>query len=364
MEVFKMKDYFTKKLVLVSLVLFLSHLGILFAQNAGSSTNNSGSYISITDSINDRVLDEKSYGEVAQMLTHPLLLELANKLGLFTDETLPHEAKNLRRDIGSFRIYIDIFPYAFEYDEEFDVWSELREDLDKGYEVMGKFKDLFDTQGVDIDDATYDESEVKRYRKKVLKWKKRFLKPVRLTLYKFLLRHPSTTGIYSRPKDKLSKFFWGGVKIVPDPEINGIQNIAMLIREINNIAIQDYSVVKSVSNLTDEENEEVFHDFRKRVRSTIKLLNYFPEVLIDQGNSDEFIVTMDLIKELVSNYGAVNDLITSYHLAEERGQRRKQRRLKRQIKEEFSVVKEWQTENNIGEVLQQLDTMIINNRPL
>ena len=76
MEVYKMKDYFSKRLVLVSLVLFLTHLGILSAQN----TSNSGSYVSITDSINDRVLDEKSYGEVAQMLTHPLLLELANKL--------------------------------------------------------------------------------------------------------------------------------------------------------------------------------------------------------------------------------------------------------------------------------------------
>ncbi len=352
-----MKDYFSKRLVLVSLVLFLTHLGILSAQN----TSNSGSYVSITDSINDRVLDEKSYGEVAQMLTHPLLLELANKLALFTKETLPHEAKNLRRDIGTFRIYIDIFPYAFEYDEEFDVWSVLREDLDKGYEVMGNFKDLFDTQGVDAEDATYDKSEVKDYRKKVLKWKKRFLKPMRFTLYKFLLRHPSTTSIYTRPKEDLSKFFWGGVKIEPDPQISGVQNIARLIREINSIAIEDYSVVKSVSNLTKEDNEEVFHDFRKRVRSTIKLLSYFPEVIVDQGTSDEFTATMDLIKELVSNYGSVNDLITSYHLAEERGQRRKQRRLKRQIKEEFVVVKEWQVANKIDEVLTQLDALIISS---
>jgi len=332
------------------LVVFSLTYGQLVAQV--NANDNNSPYNATND-----ILENMSYHDLATTLTYQMLIGLKYGLEGFNKETLPHEAKQLRRQIGTVRIYVDIFSYAFEYNKDFDVWEELRDDLDKGYGKMGAFKDLFDTQRVEPQDAVYDKEEVKQYRKKVLKWKKKFLKPMRFTLYEYLIKYTATGVIYSRPKDSLSKFFWGSVDIAPTTEITGIQNIALLVKKLISISEEDYVVVRTVDDLTDSQNEEVFHDFRKRLRSILKVIGYFNQVLT--VSQDEYNEILEIVGDLVTYYGDINDILTSYHLAIKREHNRRAREFKREIKEEFKKVQKWQEENKINEKLVLLNAMII-----
>ena len=94
----------------------------------------------------------------------------------------------VRKKIGELRDYVDVFAYAYAARGGSDSWYELRRALDKGYEEVGHFKDLFDAQGLKLaeqdpttgawsdgvkpQDVTYpDMQEVARRREVVLSWK-------------------------------------------------------------------------------------------------------------------------------------------------------------------------------------------------
>ena len=95
-----------------------------------------------------------SYGELAaQKLCDPLD-EIHRGLTNFTTSTLPHEAKDLRKLLGKFRNRLDLFAFAYPTGSGKDPFLKLRDDLDKGYERMGEFKDLFDAQRLEL--AVFD----------------------------------------------------------------------------------------------------------------------------------------------------------------------------------------------------------------
>ena len=130
-----------------------------------------------------------------------------------------------------------------------------------------------------------------------------------------------------------------------------------MVKKLISISEEDYVVVRTVDDLTDSQNEEVFHDFRKRLRSILKVIGYFNQVLT--VSQDEYNEILEIVGDLVTYYGDINDILTSYHLAIKREHNRRAREFKREIKEEFKKVQKWQEENKINEKLVLLNAMII-----
>jgi hypothetical protein len=95
-----------------------------------------------------------SYASLADTRTTKALETFRTAIGAFSAATLPHQAKALRKQVGELRDYVDLFAYAYDKKGPGDPWVDLRNDLDVGYETIGAFKDLFDTQGLTL--ATKD----------------------------------------------------------------------------------------------------------------------------------------------------------------------------------------------------------------
>ena len=92
-----------------------------------------------------------------------------------------------------------------------------------------------------------------------------------------------------------------------------------------------------LGDLTIHENEEMFHDFRKRVRSVGKIMGFMPDVfLVDHL----FRSLSNELKATSSAIGKVNDIITRWHLAVDEGEKKQAKRLRKEINEAFSILRE------------------------
>jgi len=302
-----------------------------------------------------------SYGELAgQMLCGPLD-EIERDLASFTVGTLPHEAKDLRKQLGRFRNRLDLFAFAYPTGPGKDPFLKLRDDIDKGYERMGDFKDLFDAQRIKLAEydavadkwskgvrpeavAYADPDRVRSRRDKVLKWKEKLLEPERLARYRAYVCAPDLKNFHERAATDLSRFFWGGGEgIMPQHELSGVDNFRSLAAELLARALKDYPAVQELRNLEGEIAEK-FHDFRKRVRSVVKIaddIEILPPGSKPAGDLDE------LMNDLDDAYGDVNDKIVDLGLATESGNDPKATRLHGEIAVDWAKLREWQVRKEV-----------------
>lgn len=273
-----------------------------------------------------------NYAELAQISIQQALLDLEVGLMAFDADTLPHDAKLLRKSIGNVRGMLDLFAYAFhpeqvEGEGYVDHWQEFRKRLDKGYGIFGQFKDIFDRQFVPVAEANYlpYAAEVEAKRKKCQSWKKSFTKKERLNAYK-KFSYQAQNKNYIRPN--LSRFYWGAfvdkevtvneviviknISRKPSQNLTGMENVALLMKGILRLALKDYDHAIHVGSLLTHHNSELFHDFRKRVRTVVKAnIKAFPEIVRvrDAKTNDSYNVLLDLVER----FGSVNDKVTTLH---------------------------------------------------
>src|SRR5262249_50533260 len=93
-----------------------------------------------------------SFADLARSTTAPLFTALTSNLGRISDSAMPHDAtlKALRKDMQRLRDHLDVFAFAYGKGADEKVWDGLRKKLDQGYEQLGHFKDLFDSQGLTL----------------------------------------------------------------------------------------------------------------------------------------------------------------------------------------------------------------------
>ena len=302
-----------------------------------------------------------SYGELAaQKLCGPLD-EIQRGLTNFTARTLPHEAKDLRKLLGKFRNRLDLFAFTYPAGPGKDLFLKLREDIDKGYERMGQFKDLFDAQRIELaafnskkqewskgvrpEAITYaDPERVAGRRDKVLKWSEKFLETDRLAGYRAYVCAPDLKTFHERSANDLSRFFWGGTEgIQPRHELSGEDNFRSLAAEMLARALKDFPSVQELRGL-EGETAKTFHDFRKRVRAVVKIADDIE--LLPRGNqrAGELSKLMD---ELDDSYGKVNDKIVNLGLAVESRNNDKATQLRGEIADEWSKLRQWQVEKKV-----------------
>jgi len=295
--------------------------------------------------------EAQSFHELGSQRTESLFSTIVEELSEINKNTLPHETKELRKKLGEMRDFLDIFASIYPKKSknlDGDAWELLREDLDVGYEDLGAFKDLFDIQNTSVDEVKYPKKETEKRLAKVLKWTASFLDNERQEAYVNLLSNVREGKFYKRAQEQQSRFYWGGSGIEADPSLSGIDNLARLAQALLQNASHDYPEALLVNDLTELHESEVFHDFRKRVRSFAKVLRLFPQLVPTQSKLRADIA---ILEELVSLYGDLNDKIVKFGIEKDEDDLD-------EIREQISTLQkslvEWQKLKKIDLVLKRL----------
>lgn len=251
--------------------------------------------------------------------------EIVVALDFINEETMPVQVKEVRKAVGNVKIEIDLYCPLYGQ-KRYESVIRLRDMLDLGYEHLGNFKDFYDTEVATGITAT--AKEIKKAREKVLTWRFQF----EAFLYK-----SDVIALLASPLEKATsckdapKFLWGRLDRVPYAHDNFNFVVEYLIKDLNASYAKDQKKLLKIKNLLKGHNEEDFHDFRKGVRTMLKLIDFYPELTVSfsaEGKSE--------LELLVDDFGAINDLLVSYH----RMSGKKAEKLAREIDDHWEELKD------------------------
>jgi hypothetical protein len=294
------------------------------------------------------IASEENYTSVINGAARSAMSELQSGLAAFNKETLPHQAKDLRKQILLLRDILDIYSHNFSH--ELDLWDRIRDELDDGYTVVGAYKDLYDA-GTQVEDADSSEEpeykdtkELKKRRKSVLKWKDDFEddEGIAFQLNSLLSSIRPLNQNNIKANSKYSDFFWGGVSVKPDPQATPAENAKTLLKAQFDVVAEEHEEVLEVDDLSKLKNEEIFHDHRKRIRTLVKICNLVAKFGSPICNER----SLKFTAETVSAMGRIEDLVTAGRLQEESGSEKRADKVFAKANKEFSKLKsQWKTQD-------------------
>lgn len=273
-----------------------------------------------------QVPESQSYTDAIKELADEAKMVVDFGMNEFNENTLPHEAKELRKQIVRLRDLLDVFPHNFAH--ELKLWDDVREGLDDGYTVIGDYKDLFDANPEARQNL--DKGKEPRYantkkltdrRKAVLKWKSDYFMfgglREQIDLLFADIRELDTSS--TKNSKKYSAFFWGGVSTQPLTLATPAENARRLIDAQAAMAIQEHSDVLGINDPSTEKNELLFHDHRKRLRTISKVCSVANA--LNDGTCDS--APLRKIDSLVVDLGDIEDLIITGRNFEDEGRKKK-----------------------------------------
>jgi|GEM_PF-996495 len=275
----------------------------------------------------------------------------------FNEDTLPHEAKELRKQIVRLRDLLDVFPHNFAH--ELKLWDDVRDGLDDGYTVVGDYKDLFDTNPKAVRELEAgaqpeykDKKNLNERRTKVLKWKSEYFTEGGVSDQVLLLftdiRELDASNVIN-PK-KYSSFFWGGVSVQPIATAKPAENARRLIDAQAALATREHPSVLDIKDPTTHKNELLFHDHRKRLRTISKVCNIANALTAESCNS----AAMKDIDALVVDLGEIEDLIITGRHLEDDGEKKKAEEAYGDAQKKFNKLKKKCEDKNMLEPLKRI----------
>lgn len=303
---------------------------------------------------------EAGYGHLAADYVAPAYSRLLAHLSTFNNQTMPEDAKTLRKDIAFARELLDIFVYAYPKSEKRDIWLDLRNDLDEGHAVVGAFKDLFDMQQLpEGQSPAYDETLLKTLRKRCLDWQERTLKHELARNYSGYLSQPLVDAFERRHKEALSRFYWGSVAFGPDERLTGLDNVRRLLGALVEQAVTKFPSVLDIDDIVDKHQVETFHDYRKSIRLVVTATQLIPDLIPAESNAQ---MLKKELSQLVSDFGNLHDIIIFYDLAVREKDASKAASLRGKIQDQWNNLKlqsqEHQLDHRIAEFGQSVDGLI------
>lgn len=275
----------------------------------------------------------------------------------FNSESLPHQAKDLRKQIVRLRDILDVFSHNFAH--ELELWDDIRDGLDEGYTLVGDFKDLFDTNpdaveslGAGKEPKYKDERKLKERRKKVLKWKSVYFAEGGLSekIWSAFLNIRPLNSSNVAPSKKYSDFFWGGVAALPVALNTPAQNARILVDAQADWALEEHPTVLAIKDPTTHDSEILFHDHRKRLRTIAKVCNVANALTENSCNPD----AVKDIEALVVELGEIEDLIITGRHLEEDDKKTKAKEAYENAQKKFKKLKKKFEDRNMLEPLDSL----------
>jgi hypothetical protein len=295
-----------------------------------------------------------TYAELAQARLAPAVDHLAQALARLDANILPHEAKELRKTIATARDLVDVFWFAVAGSKDGAFWVHVRDELDEGYELVGAFKDLFDAQGLTlVDDDTPDDAipddavreqdvayrhSLQRRRHRALRWATRFRS--QLSELARRVRGPFASANTAPPP---SRFYWAAAQLRPSRDLTGHENLRRLLAGLARASAAEADAVAALADPAQPSDQERFHDFRKQLRSIVRLTDLFPEIVSAREG-------VETLRRSVADYGAIEDLIVAHAAAVEHGER-ESRKIRRKIDERWQRLR---ARRELGHVLGAL----------
>jgi hypothetical protein len=232
-----------------------------------------------------------------------------------TNEVKPQDTKELRKRIGEIRDLLDLFAHNFH--AERDLFKSMRKILDDGYTVIGDFKDLYDGAAAAGKGTEFkiEKSLVEKRRTKVLRWKNDYFAPNGYSdqLQKLASAARPLEAHLDLDKEDLSRFFWGGVDILPNPALGPAENARLLALAQAQKVFEQVESVNAITNVRKSKSETRFHDFRKRLRAVAKVCNLAIRIKGDSCAKP----SVEAILILVDRLGTIEDLLTGAALLED-----------------------------------------------
>lgn len=303
----------------------------------------------------ERDLDGKSYGEMAleylpAAWAHLEQRLLAAQAAHAQSPLLPHQVKDLRKEVLQTRELLDVFAYAFPRAPGYDLWADLRKELDRGYGRLGDFKDLFDAQGVaDPAAAVYDQAEVDAARGPVIEWLDAICQADHRTVVRAYLDEADRKRLFER--DGLSELFWGGAGLKPREDDSGLKTLGRLVRgQLEGAREHLKELLEADGRLTRQQNEERFHGVRKLLRGALDVIGLVPQVLGKGNSSDE----LELLERAVDRMGELNDRLVAFHLAEQRNQSSEVTRIEGEVRDAWKQLRDWLKDGDVDHELKDL----------
>lgn len=304
-------------------------------------------------------LGKLPFHKLAQHSLGDALTTLRGQVDKLGPEAMPHDDSvyALRKSVFRLRTRLDLFSHAFA--EHPKAWQRARVMLDDGYEALGQFKDLYDSQGLasgkrdektgaPLDQATahpvYRDQDIATRRARMLAWRSEFAEALPA-----LDKLPRKAEPLDKPLDRKlqSRFFWGGDTRAPKAKMSGVENIRRLVRDLTSQAIGEFASVQDLKNLRTEARQAEFHDFRKRMRVILNVMDNFPQMA-------RSLPEKALVTAIVDRYGTIEDRIVALKLAEDRDDKAEAHKITADVDERWHELRDWQTAADIPTMLQGL----------
>jgi hypothetical protein len=264
----------------------------------------------------------------------------------------PSNVKNARRVLLTTRDLLDVFSPVYPTDS---LWKKVRTLYKDGYELVGYYQDL------DHAHITYDGSLWSKRQNEVLRWKSNFeYFDSRHDIHTFLRDDVDLVGCYDHAESHL---FWGELDgALPcgnDVATKSLQKLASV--QLNN-ALDLLQESMSFDTVLDVSKQEIFHDFRKEIRSFLDECDLFEFVLLPDGNAEEKSMIKQSLKTIKMAFkllGKVNDNWTAFDLYAQRNQRfKEQKQLAKEISTGWDDFKSWSISADLkGSIQFLLDYM-------
>src|SRR5690606_1307242 len=109
-------------------------------------------------------LHAESFSSLGKHHVADFFAQISNASSLINEAIAPEDVKQFRKDLGLFKINLDIFIPIYpvtKFEKRDDLFLEFRELVDEGYESIGAFKDLT------LLSSTPSPEKIEKRRKKV-----------------------------------------------------------------------------------------------------------------------------------------------------------------------------------------------------
>lgn len=236
------------------------------------------------------------------------------------------------------RTELDVFSYAFS--AEGKLWKQTRDMLDRGYELLGAFKDLREPTAPEIPERLAP----------VLAWRTEFESMVG-DIDKLL----KSAGPIGGKLPRQSNLFWGGVDVQPSDDKTGVDNVRLLVAAQLERAKGEFQSVLLLPAPLGQPAEDDFHEFRKRVRVMNIVMGQFPEIAKDPSTLPGLREKLDAI---VKQWGAIENKVSAVHLAEKRGNSAQVQSITAEITADWAKLKVWAKDNDVDGTLATVRSML------
>jgi hypothetical protein len=292
---------------------------------------------------------DRSFADLAVMMLPPWYT--ASRLAMrnvFVPETMdPSNVKNARQVLLTTRDLLDVFSPVYPSES---LWQSIRDLYKDGYELVGYYQDL------DHAHVAFSQKLWNYRRDDILNWKYDFeFFDSHHDIHTFLRKDIDIDGCYDHSESHL---FWGEregyLPCGSDMATASLQKLAAV--QLNN-ALNLLSTTLKMDSVLDVEDQELYHNFRKELRSVLDEWKLFGTFLFPSAEQHHSPVhsSLKILKEAHERLGQINDNWTAYQLYLTKKERKSDRKtLAVLINTEWDDFKEWVTKINLPGAIQAL----------